>query len=882
MRRLRSFVLRIGSIFRKSRMRQEFEAELDSHVELATQENLRAGMSPEEARRRALVTLGGVEQTKEAMLGQATLPFAESLFQDAKFAVRLLRKSPGFAFAAIGTLALGIGANTAIFSIVNTVLLRPLPYHAAQELVWVADYLPRQQNRVVLESDYYAWQAQNRAFTGIAAYESGDTATLTGAGEAQRLRAQLATYTFLSVLGVQPTIGRNFSEEEDRPGAQRVAILSDALFRTRFGGNPAIVGQSMELDGDPYTIIGVLPAKFEFLDSTSADVLLPYALENHEMTMQKGMRIVNVVGRLRRGVSAGLAVADLEGINERLYRSYPGRFANMFRGYRAEVVPLGEHLHGKTRPMLLVLLGAVGFVLLIACANIAGLQLARGASRGKELAIRGALGAGKGRVLRQLLTESALLAAVGGISGLLFSVWLIRALVGISPEDVPHLSLAGLNPQVLLFSVGVTGLAGMLFGVVPAIAAVRPQLVESLKESGSHPGGTRVRNRLQKMLVVAQLAAALVLLTGSALLLKSLYRLSSVSLGFDAERVFTAKISLPPNLYVSDRQQGAFFRELVDRCGALPGVTSAAAASILPLQGSGDSTSVELEGQPSPPPGLAPATQIVRVSNGYFRTLRIALQAGEVFDVHNRENRGNLLVVNQTFAKQFFPDQDPVGRRVRIGREEWWTIAGVVGDTKQFGLAEPVKATAFISMEKESGPEMTLALRSSEPPEALLPAVRTVVGMMDKNLPLYDVLTMQDLLRQQTASQRFSTAVLSSFAFLAILLACVGIYGVTAYMVSQRTREFGLRMALGAQPEAIFGIVLRQAAILIVFGMIIGVSCSLAMRKVITSMLFEVQAYDRETYVFVAVLLIAVVLGACYWPARRASRVEPMAALRHE
>jgi predicted permease len=867
---------------RAKRVLQDLDQEIHDHIEMATQENIDRGMSPTEARYAALRKFGNVTRVKEDAREVWSFIWLEQLLQDSRFGVRVLCKSPAFTAVAVLTLALGIGANTAMFSLVNSVLFRPLSYHAPEQLVWVSNFMPRQHGSFVIESDYYAWLAQNHVFTDAAAYDPADTLTLTNAGEPTRFRVAHMTYNFLNVLGVPPRLGRSFREDEDRPGAPHVALLSDQLWRSRFAANPNVLGRSLEFDGVLYSVVGILPPSFEFLDNSPADVFTPIALENHEMTMQKGMRIVNVVARLRFGVTSAAAAADIDAIDRRLFSTYPPEFANMFQGARAEVIPVRERLLGKSRTALLVLLGAVAFVLLIACANIASLQLARAISREKEIAIRSALGAGQSRVIRQLLTENVLLAFAGGLCGLLLASVLIHLLVRISPRDVPHLALARLDVRVLLFTFAATCLSGLLFGLAPTFAAVRHKLVDSLKETGSQPGATRVGRRSQRALVVAELAAALILLTCSGLLLKSFHRLASIPPGFDANGVFTARISLPPNLYPSNAQQSAFFQQLIAQCSALPGVTSCGVTSGLPLQGSNNSTSVDLEGQAPASPGLAPLTELARVSPSYFQALRIPLLDGAIFNPSSPQSNANLVVVNQAFARRFFLDQSPLGHRVLLGKTDYWTVVGVVGDTKQSGLAAPVEPRAFISVAREAFSEMAIILRSNHAPESLVPAVRSIVSNLDKNLPLYDVLTMQDLLRDQTASQRFTLTLLSAFSALAVLLACIGIYGVTAYGVSQRTREFGLRMALGAQPKNILALVLRQAAWLSILGVLIGIAASLSLGKLIASMLFETQSTDPITFVTVSLLLLFVILLACYFPARRASRVNPIIALRYE
>ena len=863
------------------RLLEDLDQEIREHIEIETRENIERGMDPAEARCAALRKFGSAAKFKEEARDVWVTAWVEQLWRDIRISLRQLRFSPGFASVAVLTLALGIGANTAMFSLVDSVLFRELPYQSPRELVWVTDFMPRHQERVVIESDYYAWRAQNRVFTDVAAYDAGDTLTLTNAGEPARLRAAHITYNFLSVLGVQPALGRNFREEEDRPGAPHVALLTDQLWRSRFGASPSILGQSIDLDGDVYSVIGILPRSFEFLDNTPAEVITPIALENHEMTMQRSMRIVNVVARLRPGVTPAVAAADIDAINGRLFATYPAAFANMFKGAKSQIIPLRERLIGKSRLPLLVLLGAVGLVLLIACANIANLLLARAVSREKEVAIRVALGAGKFRMFRQLLTESAVLAAAGGLSGIVVAFLLIRVIVRISPADVPHLSLARLDPRILLFTLVITCFAGLLFGLAPAFAAGRTELVEAFKETGAHPRTTRPGRRSQATLIVVELASSFILLTGSGLLLRSLYRLASVPPGFDPNGVLAARLSLPPNLY-SGSQQSALFEQLVARCSALPGVTSAAVASILPLQGSNNAAGVELEGRAAELPGRAPQAEIVKVTPGYFETLHIRLLSGTVFDPRNPQSDAKLMVVNEAFAQRFFPNEDPLGKRVILGKDQHWTITGVVQDVKQFGLYTPVKPGVFIPITREPRSEVTLLLRTGGIPESLLPAVHSVVVSLDKNLPLYDVLTMRSLLHEQTASQRFSSLLLSTFAALAVLLACIGIYGVTAYTATLRTREFGLRMALGAGSGDILRLTLRQAVLLALFGLLLGIAGSLALGRLIASMLFDLQPADPATFLSVSVLLLMLVLAASYGPARRAAQVDPMVALRYQ
>jgi predicted permease len=882
MRTLKNYFLRLRNLFRKEQLDHELDAELIAHIGLHVEDNLRSGMSPEEARRDALLKLGDMEQIKEFVRDARGLPLLETFLQDFRFGLRMLRKNPGFTTVAVLTLAIAIGANTAIFSFVSSVLLRPLPYPASDRLMWVSDYMPRQHSSLVIESDYYAWRSQNQAFQDIAAYEAGETFTLTGAGNPERFHAARTTYNLLDVLGVATKLGRSFREEEDRPDVPGVVLLSDKLWRERFSADPAILGRSIELDGQLYAVTGVLPPEFEFLDNSRADLIVPSALENHEMTMQKAMRVVRVVGRLRDGMTPTAAAANLDAINQRLLWQYPAPFARMFQGAKVEIVPLHERLVGNVRPLLLVLAGTVGFVLLIACANVASLQLARGVSREKEFAVRGALGAGRRRLVRQLLTENLTIALAGGVCGLLLAAGLIRVLRQFSPVDVPHLSLAQLDSRVLCFTVATSCLAGLLFGLAPAFVSMRSQLVGAFKNTGDQPDTSRLGRRSQSLLVVAELAAALVLSMGAGLFVRSFLRLAATPPGFDGTDVLTVHISLPPNLYQTHEQQLSFFQQLDQQVGGFPGVEASGVASILPLQGPDTSSSVEIEGTPPELPGQTPKADVTRISSGYFKTLRIPLIAGSLLDARDSQNASNTLVVNQAFVRRFLPQEDPLGKRVRIAREDWWTIVGIVGDSKQDGLASQVRPQVFASIGKCTSPDMTLLVWARKNPQSLLSAVHSIVAGLDKNLPLYDVQTMDELLSAQTASQRFNSWLLSAFAFIALLLSCLGIYGVTTYAVNQRTRELGLRMALGAAPRNVLQMILRQATVLICLGLVLGTGISFALGKFVEHLLFEIRPADPVTYAIVSLLLITVVMIACYIPARRATHVDPMIALRYE
>ena len=812
----------------------------------------------------------------------ATFSNLETSWQDASYGVRMLRKNPSFTAVAVLTLAFGIGATSAVFSVVNSVLLRPLPYRDPARLVWVADENPRERMTVVLEPEFFAYQRLNGVFEDVAAYEPGGTFTLTGSGEAVRLNAGGVTYNFFDVLGVRPPLGRVFLPEEDRQGAPHVVLLSDACWREHFSADPGVLGRAIALNNDSYLIIGVLPPQFEFLENSRADVIVPSALENRELSITKPMRLVRVVARLRQGATPAAAAANVDSMNQRLWAGYPAMFAGMMQGTRAQVIPLREHLVGNARPALLVLLGAVVFVLLIACANIANLQLARAVTREREIAIRGALGASRWRLVRQLLTENTMIASAGGASGLLIAAWLVRILRTYGPADTPHLAASQLNLQVLTVASITSLVTGILFGLAPVLASFRVPIADTIKESGTASGGGLRIRRSHNLLAVAELAVALVLFIGAGLLVRSFARLVSVPPGFDPQGVLTARISLPVNLYQTQEQQLAFFRQLDEQTRSLPGVESVGLANVLPLQGFDLGTIVQREGQPPTPPGSTPSTGVGVVTPGYFSTLRIPLVEGRLLDFRDNRNSPNVLVVNQAFVRRHFPNENPLGKRLKLAEEGTWTIVGVVGDSKQRGLAGDVEPEIFVPVEKWCPPELALIVRTEGDPLNLLPSVRTVVGKLDGNLPLFDVQTVNALLKGEVASQRFNAALLAAFAVFAVLLAAIGIYGVMAYAVHQRIREVGIRMALGAAPGDVLWMILSRGLTLAGMGLLAGLAASFALTRLMGSLLYAIRPTDPLTFSCVTLTLLGVAICACWIPAQSAARVDPMVALRYE
>ena len=817
----------------------------------------------------------------------------KSWLQDLRYALRVIRKNPNFVAVAVVALALGIGANTAIFSVVNAVLFRSLPYHDPGRLVWVSNYVPEQRQNLVFADEYAGWKKQNHVFENVAGYSPAAEYTLTGVGAPQRLRAGMVTATFLETLGVVPQLGRNFLPEEDRPAGTKAVLLSDALWRTTFGADAGVVGKVVALDDTPYTVVGVLPRDFEFLDNNPADVFVPFQLADSSIQASGGqirvmIQPLSIVARLKPGMTLDTVSTELNAINKRVLENLPGRLRGLGEA-QAQVFFLHDHEVGNVKPALLILLGAVGFVLIIACANVANLQLARAAGREKEIAIRGALGAGRGRLARLLLTESATVALAGGVAGLLLAAWLLQLIHRFAPANVPHLQAARLDVTVLLFTLALSLLTGMLFGLAPVLSAFRVSLENTLKQGGAQGMGTSAR-RGQQVLMVAEIALSIVLFTGAGLLVKSFRNLTAVQTGFDGNGVLTAQIALPLDQYQALDRQRNFFGELVERLQALPGVTAAGVTSAMPLRGNPMISSIHIEGQPEGEMDFTkvPIARMNSVTPGYFAALHVPLLEGRLLDQRDGVDAPNAVVVNEAFVRRFFAKEDPLGKRFeaglgpRQGGPQTWTIVGVVGDMKQKGLASETEPEAIASALQWPRFQMSLVLRTSLDPLSLVSAVRKEVADLDKNLPLYGVQTMDEVLAKEVATQRFNAGALVGFAALAVLLAAVGIYGVMAYAVGQRTREIGVRMALGAERGRVLRMVLKEGLRLAVLGVVLGVAAAFALTRLMTSLLFGVKASDPATFAVVTVALLGVALAACWIPARRATRVDPVVALRYE
>jgi putative ABC transport system permease protein len=881
----------------RSKREKELEKEIQHHLQMAATEREERGASAPEAAAGAQREFGNVglvkEVTRDTWGGRSIV----EMLQDIRYGVRNMLRTPGFTAVTVLTLALGIGANTAIFSVVNAVLFRALPYKDAGRLVWATNFVKGQGQNLVFADEYAGYRTQNHVFEDIAAYSAAAEYTVTGTGTPERLRAAQVTASFLNVLGVMPRLGRNFLPEEDRPAGATAVMLSDTLWRSTFGADPNVIGRVIALDDTQYIVTGVLRSDFEFLDNSSADVLVPFQLADTSIEYSKNGQMrgriqpLSVVARLRPGTTVAGAVSELNAINKRVLESLPGNLKQLLGEAQAQVFLLHDHEVGNVRPALLVLLGAVGFVLLVACANVANLQLARAAGREKEVAIRGALGAGRWRLARLLLTESSAIALAGGVAGLLLAGWVIGVIHRSAPANIQHLQGARLDLRVLVFTLAVSLLTGILFGLAPVLAAFRVSLNNTLKEGGSQSGTGAGTRRAQRVLMVAEIALSFVLFIGAGLLVKSFHQLTAIQPGFDPHGVLTARVALPLDQYLSIDQQRGFFQQLVERLQVLPGVASAGATASIPLRGNMMMIStIQIEGQaPMDQATMNAATASINaVTPGYFSALRVRLIEGRLLDERDGANAPNAVVVNQAFVRRYFEKEDPIGKRFNAGMGpatrgmQSWTIVGVIGDTKQQGLASEVMPEATASALQWPRFMMTLVLRTSIDPMRLVSAVRKQVSDLDKNLPVFGVQTMDDLLSAEVASERFNAGAMAGFAGLAVLLAAVGIYGVMAYAVSQRAHEMGVRIALGAGPGSVLRMILGQGLRLAVTGVGLGLAASFVLSRLMSGLLFGVKPSDPETFVFVTAALLVVALAACWIPARKATRVDPVVALRYE
>ena len=808
----------------------------------------------------------------------------ETFWQDLRFGFRQLLGKPGFAAIATLSLALGIGANTAIFSLVDAVLLRPLPFHDPDRLVVVWEDaakigFPR---NTPAPANYADWKARNRVFEDMAAI-TWRGFNLTDEGEPEKVEAQAVTANFFPLLGVKPDLGRVFNREEDQPGRNNVAVISYGLWQRRFGGDPALIGKEILLDGQKYMVIGVMPSGFQFL-SKEVGLWVPAAFSPQELA-NRGSHYLTVVARLKPEVALQEARADVAAITQRINRDNPVSWSGFELG--SVVISLREQLAGDVRPALITLLVAVGFVLLIACANIANLLLARGAARFREVAVRTALGAGRGRIVRQLLTESVSLAVAGGLAGLLFAWSCFSFLKQIIPDNMALNAGVRIDARIFGFTLLLSFLTGIVFGLAPALQAAKIDLNEALKQGGGRTGTGAGHRRLRSALVVIEIALALVLLVGAGLLIRAFLRLRALDVGVDPENVLTLRTMLPRNKYGELPKRDAFYLQVLERVRALPGVVSAGYTTAMPLTWKGGTNGFSIEGRGQGPGQDAQSRQ---VSAGYMETMGVKLRQGRFLDERDDAQAQPVAVINETMARQFWPGEGALGKRFKLGpfdsQNPWVTVVGVVGDVKEMGLEAPAKAEMFFPYQQL--PRMLwnmprdLAVRTTGDPMSVAAAARQAVWSVDRNQPVSNVRTMNEILAEEVAQRRIGMTLLAAFAALALALASLGIYGVLSYSVAQRRQEIGVRMALGAGRKDVMRMVLADGMRLAAAGVAVGLGVSFALTRLMAGLLFGVSASDLRTLAGVTLLLTLVALVACYIPARRATKVDPMIALRYE
>ena len=881
------------NLFRKEQTDHELEEEIRIYVELVAEEKVRCGTSRDQAWREAKRELGNLEQVKESVRDIRTGVFMDTLIQDLRYALRTLTKHPGFAAVAILTLALGIGVNTTMFTVVNGVLLKPLPYPQPDRLLMLWE---RQLSDGVLgtvaPANFVDWREQSHSFAKMAAIDSYPDFILNGQGEPKRLAGAAISFDFFSLLGVRMALGRDFLTSEDRPGQNQVVILSDSTWQQDFGARPDIVGKQLILNNTSYTVVGVLPRDFSLVSKASDlsarnrfDLWTPLGLASPVPSWQRETHSLCVFARLKPGMGLPQAQADLDHVAGTLQRLYPT--ADKERAITA--VPIQQHVVANVRTALFILLAAVLMLLLLACANIANLLLTRAATRQPEMSLRVALGASRQRLAQQLLTESLVLALLGGLLGLSFALVGVPALVRHLPIDLPRTAEIAVDGRVLTFTSFLSLVTGIVFGLVPSWQAQRVSANASLKAGGRGIaiGQTQLRNAL----IVGQVAVALILLIGAGLLIKSFWTLLRVSPGFQVEHILTARLSLPPQ-YLNGYKFGtgqhrritAFQQELLERVSHVPGVQSAAFTAYLPMSGTDNAWAFEIEGRPPKPAGVYDLTKYRPVSPDYFQTIGIPVQRGRAFDMRDNEDGPLVVMINDAMARAFWKGQNPIGQRVQFSVTKWRTIVGIAGDVRHEGLGSKPEPELYVPYAQVPNTEArpTIMLRTAADPIRLTNSLRRTVSEVDPSVPLDQIATMKQLVSASVGQPRFRTAVLVTFALLAMFVASLGLYGVMSYVVSQRTREFGIRMAVGASKGAVLRLVLGQAAKLVSIGIGLGLIGAVLLTRWIASLLYGVTPLDAVTFACFSVVLAIVTLFASYIPAQRAAKTDPMDSLRYE
>ncbi len=877
---------RVAMLVRRKQFDDQMDDEIRLHLELREKEHTANGFTAEEAHMTARKNFGNALATREVSHEAWGWAWFEHLLQDLRFALRMFAKTPGFTAIAILTLALGIGANTAIFSFVYGVLLAPLPYHNPSELVVLNETTPRVGNVSTSYLNFQDWREQSKEFSQMA-YVEKMSFNLAGAAVSQpeNITGTAVSPNFLSMMGVQPLLGRDFDPSEAKSGTAPVVLLSYSIWQSHFGGDGNVLGRTITLDGRSFTIVGVLPANYRWLEKSELMLPIGVWVTNNSSATNRGDRgDSTVVGRLAGGATLGRATAEMEGIAEELAKEYPAD--NDQFGVRLQAIH--DAFVSDTRPAILILLGAVTFVLLIACANVANLFLVRGAARTKEVALRIAFGASHSRIVRQMLTESFALALLGGILGLALAAGGMRGLTALIPMDALGGATVSLNGAVLLFTAGVVVLAAFIFGLVPALQSTKQDLQSELKEGGRTASVGASQNRLRAALAIAEISLALVLLVGAGLMMKSLYKLMSVDAGVRTDRVLTMELYLSEQRYSKDPAILNFWQQVLDRVRALPGVESAAVGQGVPLTDDHNRGDITIEGMALPKPGSFPHPDEHTVSPDYVATLGMTLVRGRTFTDADNEHGQLVAMVNAKLARQFWPNENAIGKRFMWGHPEpntppkWITVVGVVGDTKLYGLANPARLEVYAPLRQGAVTDMHLVVKSRLDPATLTSEIRGAVASVDKDEPIFNISTMNQLRSDSLATQNLTLVLLGLFSGLALVLAAIGIYGVISYSVAQRTHEIGIRVALGAQHGDVLRMVLGQGGKIALAGIAIGMAAAFGLTRLMASLLFAVSASDPLTFTGVALLLVLVAMLACYIPARRAMRVDPMVALRYE
>ena len=867
------------NLFHKDRVDQEFTEEIQAYLDMLTETKIREGLTPREARRNALVELGGIEQVHEKVREISMGQVIETAWRDVRFAVRALVHSPIFSVVTVLSLALGIGANTAIFSVVNGLLLRPLPYPESERIVHVWHTPPQQSfpgmdRFSVSPANYFDWKVQSSAFEQMAVYTYTGL-SLSTSNDPQPLIGAVVSSEFFSVLRTNALQGRTFTPDEERPGRDQVAVISHGLWQRAFGANPNIIGQPVTLNSRSFTVVGIMPAGFEF--PREAELWVPLAFDDKERQV-RSIHDYLVLARLKQNISQEQAQAEMSTISSRLEQQYPEEN----KGWGAVVIPLREDIVGDIRPALLVLFCAVGFVLLIACANVANLMLARGANRQREIAVRIALGAGRARLIRQLLTESVLLAVSGGVLGLLLAVWGSRMLVRLG--SLPNSGDIGVDTWALGFTLLVSFGAGIIIGIMPALQFTRTNLSDTLKQGG-RTGGSPIKQHTRKALVISEVALSLVLLIGAGLMIRSFWKLQNVNPGFDTSNALTMSVALTPIRYSEPHQQLAFLDRAIEQIRAVPGVVSVGATTTIPLGGGGSTQPFSIEGQPTGSVAEQPMAQTRYISTDYFQAIGIPLRQGRFFSEHDRDNSVPVIIISEAMARRFWQGENPIGKRLtpsfhsEQGARE---IVGIVGDVKASGLDVDSSAMMYLPYKQSPRPFMSFVVRTASNPESLVQPVSRAIYSIDKEQALTDIQTMDQVLTKSLSGRRFNMTLLLAFAGVALVLAAVGVYGVMNYTVTLRRRELGIRMALGAGRMDVLRLVLGQGLTLTLIGVAAGLISAYALTRLMASLLYGVTATDYITFASVSAVLILVGVAASYVPARRATKVNPTIALRTE